>query len=1038
MEFREFLYRNQKKYLLNFAFKSFLIFLNFILSVILFLYGINALFIIGRNLRIAIFWILIGMTILFFLFLFLKVFIKKVSVLKISGILERRNQNIRDDLTNAYELFQKIGEIEKTGMSEELVKLHLEKTNAEIEGLKEIGIFEDVNIRYFIIPFLFLVLNFFVSFSRILNPFSTYFLDNFIEVEIDKNRIIKGENVEVEVKTKKNLNLGIMYKTDNTFTRDKMEKVEGKFRYIFKNVLKDLFFRFYYRDNYSKVYKIGVFEEPVVSITETEYFYPEYTGRKNQIFFNKPDISVITGTSVLIRGESNVILKSGFIKTDYGEKNPIEIKGKKFKVEIVVSKSGYYWIEVVSKDGFKNASPVKYLLEVKKDEFPNIEIISPKMDLKIKKGEKIPVVYKTEDDFGITEVDIHFKIKNKEKVFILKKTNKVKESFIESYNIDTNLFNEGDIVYYFLSCKDNDTFSGPKISKTRVYELEIVSFREMHLEVQNIQKEIKNQIFELLSREMGFKDKFDEYITEKDTENLKNLATLKEDYERYLNEISEKTSKLIEEMNKDPYVNLSVFNEYRGLKENLNFLEENFYKKQISDLKGKRFKNVNLKQEKLLNELERLSLLSEEIMKRANMNDVISDTRELEERAESLKNFLKNKEWNPEIRKKLNKIFKEINELMNSIANTLKNMPQNLPEDFVNKESVKKIDFNNMNESLSKMAKALKENNLEEALKEAEKLLKRIQDILSTLEDARSEVPSPFSLSYMDELKEKENRLNDLVNKETLLRKKTDYYERLREKRFFTENKDIKENLKNKFKDIFNRYKNLWYVRKELRRAKEELDKDDVFKFKGIVKKIMETSKNRGLIKDLEKIFEYIDKKNEEYFGFNDEEKENILKLKEEQLKIKEETIVLRREILKQTRKTFLLPKEMILNLDKAVESMEKAENNLGVGRTKNALEKEDEAIYYLEKSGDYMKNSIDKLKSLSGKQNKSVSGFIQKRIGSSSGNFGVREGYVELPKPEDFKQDAKLLEAIRENLKKNYPDKYKEIIRDYFQKLQE
>jgi len=128
----------------------------------------------------------------------------------------------------------------------------------------------------------------------------------------------------------------------------------------------------------------------------------------------------------------------------------------------------------------------------------------------------------------------------------------------------------------------------------------------------------------------------------------------------------------------------------------------------------------------------------------------------------------------------------------------------------------------------------------------------------------------------------------------------------------------------------------------------------------------------------------------------------------------------------------------MILNLDKAVESMERAENNLDVGRTKNALEKEDEAIYYLEKSGDFMKNSIDKLKSLSGKQNRSVSGFIQKRIGSSSGNFGVREGYVELPNPEDFKQDAKLLEAIRENLKKNYPDKYKEIIRDYFQKLQE
>ena len=323
---------------------------------------------------------------------------------------------------------------------------------------------------------------------------------------------------------------------------------------------------------------------------------------------NKGDIRAIKGSLIKLKFLFNVYPLKAYVQFENGKRNPINLYGKNGEIEFILRESSYYSVVVFSKDGFKTRNPVKYRVEVLEDSFPKVEVISPKMNLRVRRGEKIPVIFEAEDDFGVEDVYFVFRFDGKERKVFVNRFSKSK--VLSNFTIDTFDFNEGENVFWKIVVYDNDTVSGPKFSESRIFEFEVTSFKDLHKDVQELEKEINQEIFEQLSREMDFKDK---YILNFDTNNLKEMISKRKEFEDYLLRLDEKLEKLLTKMEEDPYVNLNVYNEYRGLKDSIEFLRKRKYESFRKKLEKGEFENLKEFSDEIIQELERLSVLSEDI-----------------------------------------------------------------------------------------------------------------------------------------------------------------------------------------------------------------------------------------------------------------------------------------------------------------------------------------------------------------------------------------------------------------------------------------
>lgn len=852
--------------------------------------------------------------------------------------------------------------------------------------------------------------------------------NNYLEVLPGDACVASGSNLTINVLTgSMNVPEIEIFRLDRRYKEDLKYNTEDRYEYKVTDIREKFKYRIlaYKGGLKSKWYKVNVKLPPVVREITLTYIYPAYTGFNNR---KSTDawIEGLRGTTVIIEAKSSEVLGGAVLHSDKHESRMTLESPDTAEGSLVLENQTFYQVVLEDADGLKDSDSPRYPVRVLNDEPPEVELITPVADLEVSPEANVEISAAASDDVGLKNVYIVYHIDiggSTKRVPVKTLSEPVKSdrfSYIwEIYKTDVI---PGNIITYQVAVEDINTLYGPGTGYSREMRLEILGFRDRHDEILRNIKKTEEEVFAMLSDSYEITSR----LEQSDFKESLKKTDLIQDRARALQKF---ISQLLVDMESDPYMEQVTIDEYSGLKKNLDYLN----KKTIPQLKASAEKSLQKdaleRSRELSSHLERMMKLSEDITKRERMSDVLSSASDSLEKARELSDMLNRKDITPkDIQKKLEKI----DHLLNELRKAIKDFPHDLPDEFINRESVKNLDFAGAEQGLSDLQRALVQGDFETAKEMLNRMIESLQGMMETLQEAAGGLHS----QRRDKLLERTNQLNDelksiIVKQEELIKDTRKINDFVRIERNIYEKKRFKE-LKSKY-----------YILKSTTRLRsteidKEFSKGYLYKTQEILEKFTadfkqewKKDKIKEFLKELRKI------PSDEKF-LDEEQKLQLNSMSDNQEDLKKDVSNLREGISTLGHHTALLDMELLENLDLAGMYMGYAQRNLTGMAPSDALPWERQALSYLIQTGDKMKSLSQKLQAIP--QSLSAGGaqrqYQHVPSGSASGRTGFREGYVEIPGPGQAEGGKEFRRMILEALKEEHPEEYKKLIREYFRSL--
>jgi len=746
---------------------------------------------------------------------------------KIALLVAENYPNLKDDFLNALQL----GESRKLHFSEELINALIDEVSEKIKIVKSAKVFPPLRLREYIFLTLFSFLIFMFTyflFPRIFNySLARLFLIEYvgkINVLPGNLSLPRGSNLEIvaeifpsleEMVTYRSKPL-IFYRYEEVITSrgfvlrvsaPKGNHLKGKwkknlmtfekskssgiriYRFLFPSVLENLEYRVALGKLSSPLYQVKVISPPEIGDLSFEYHYPSYTQLLTEkIEKTNGDVKTLLGTKVVLEAKVNKPLKKANLVFADGEIKELKYEKNKVRGEILVNKKNTYWFELLDEEGYTNPEPSKYKIEIKNDEFPKIEFLSPNEDLVVSEKSKLKLTYQAIDDFGLKQVDLFYCQEKKKDWYSLTITyfspGKKEELTDWEWDLSKFSFSPGEIVEYYLQVTDNDTISGPKKSSTKILKIEIFSYEREHQEIENALYSFRENLLDLLAEQIE---------AQKLAEKIEKLSPAEQlipwqELENRQKKIAEKTqedikglTQTLERMKNDPLTTQRIYEEYSSLKDNLEYLHQKPMQEIFTPIKEKNLSETKNKQEEIVTNLEKMSLLNENILEYQRMYDLLTRTEELNEIGTNLtENLEKLTSLDEKTIKEFNQTLDKIGDLFNQIQQLLMKMPEELPEEFINQPAVKEINLGQTGDLLNQLKQALARGDLQQASQYAKSLAENLSKILETLQQSAQTSTYSEIDKLSEELKEHSRELDNLIEEESEEIEKTTKYEQKR------------------------------------------------------------------------------------------------------------------------------------------------------------------------------------------------------------------------------------------------------------------
>ena len=291
----------------------------------------------------------------------------------------------------------------------------------------------------------------------------------------------------------------------------------------------------------SPTYTVKVLEVPSVEKISLTYNFPAYTGMAPQTVEGEGNISALKGTKVDLRIHLSEPLKSAQLYLSDKSIRQLTAAGSQdFAGTLAVERSGSYVVQLTAEGGRKYTGSTEYSIEAIDDAPPKVTILKPQRDLKATSVEEIFSEMRVEDDIGVSKAELLYSVNGgEEKVLNLFKSNQRQPEVTASHTFFLEEFalQPGDIISYYGKASDNNSVTGPGVSSSDIYFIQIRPFEQKYFQNQQAgsnsqgssgedgaqeslskqQKEIVAAIFKLI-RDKDEMDP-DEYV-----ESLKSLA----------------------------------------------------------------------------------------------------------------------------------------------------------------------------------------------------------------------------------------------------------------------------------------------------------------------------------------------------------------------------------------------------------------------------------------------------------------------------------------------------------------------------------
>ena len=340
------------------------------------------------------------------------------------------------------------------------------------------------------------------SLNRLLSPWEKTepVFTTKLTVEPGNARILRGRSlaINLEVTGKSTDKARLVYTKQNPATDTEpqrqeidMVRIEGekrRFGYEIFNINENMEYYVGANEAESERYTVEVFDMPKVTAIEVSYTYPEYTKLKPITQQGDGNIRAVAGSQAEVRITTNKAIQSATLTVDAQDPTSMLISdGNTLTTTLDVLNDGKYTVELLCVDGFNNQIPIEYTVTALPDEPPEIVIKEPGRDIKATKLEEVRVLAEATDDYGVENMILKYSIGSGEPQELPVETVELKAEKIISgayvFYLEELDVEPGELISYYAQATDNNTRTGPGISTSELYFIEVRPFNERYMQM---------------------------------------------------------------------------------------------------------------------------------------------------------------------------------------------------------------------------------------------------------------------------------------------------------------------------------------------------------------------------------------------------------------------------------------------------------------------------------------------------------------------------------------------------------------------------
>ncbi len=232
----------------------------------------------------------------------------------------------------------------------------------------------------------------------------------------------------------------------------------------------------------SPQFRLNVVDLPSVKRIHVTYNYPKWTGLKPAVEDPGGDLRALEGTEADLLIETDKPLTNGSLVLDNG--NTITLKQQENPnlsvARVTIQKDGTY--HLVSTEQSRQVRVTDdYFIEAQEEREPTIKLSRPGRDLKVSPIEEVTLEASADDDFGLSEVTLHYSVNGGEEKKINLLQQRGSKSATERKTISLEEFKliPGDIISVYATAKDART-----TTQTDIYFLEAQPFEREYSQSQ--------------------------------------------------------------------------------------------------------------------------------------------------------------------------------------------------------------------------------------------------------------------------------------------------------------------------------------------------------------------------------------------------------------------------------------------------------------------------------------------------------------------------------------------------------------------------
>lgn len=704
--------------------------------------------------------------------------LRRLSRERAALYIEGKRPQLRNNLINSLQLYPEVADANgTTGISTSMVLALLRTTRKQLSGLKINELLDTrrakASARLFAMIFVPVLAMVLFNPSWVDDTFSllTRPLDHLppsktvVNVYPKGLRVARGTPVTIQASTAgaipKSLDLVIWSGNNDRGQPIAEEKLKmeslgaGKFTVTIGRLEKTLRYRATTGSFSSAVYVAEAIDPPEIGNVRLTLYPPAYTGL-GPVTVAGGNIEGLRGSTLRLAASTTKEVAKAEMVSDDDKHVPLKINGRRLEGNLVLFQSQSYRIVVEDSLGFRN-SPIVYELIVKPDAFPTIDLLTPTEDLEVNGDETLPIEYSARDDFGIGQVNLVAKVGEREEKIPLHKDQArrlvVQERF--KWDLGKLALREGDEAIFHLEVLDNDTISGPKLATSRTLRLRLKNLRREHRQVAEMVRDLNERMVDLLGDHLESPPPGESQVAQ--------TQQSAKQFEQNLAAALKQIEDVMRRAEKDRFSDFATWSDLEALKRNLEFTKDELLKKQGQASSTEEKMRAH---DEISAELERMSLLSDEIGKRLKAQELASAAQDLTRSQERLMDSLEKLQSGD---KNLDSILKQISELsklLASLQQAVSQFAQRMPDDFVNPESMRNLGFNEMFSALEDIRKKLKQGDIEGARQLARQLFNQMASMVAALQNSQRSAMASSMGRMQGEMGRSANELEQILREQ--------------------------------------------------------------------------------------------------------------------------------------------------------------------------------------------------------------------------------------------------------------------------------